>query len=145
MTAVVVTSDAVLLDAATAAPSNMPRPLAGEDFNTGGLVVGLGPDGRAFSSDCRAIGVVTTVLGITLHPAQEGCPVSVATSGDVTLSAGDVMVVGDVYFGGRGLTAGNLVPDADLGSGDLSQVVGIAVTTRKIRVRPWNTDIARTA
>jgi len=145
MTAVVVTSDAVLLDAATAAPSNMPRPLAGEDFDRAGLVVGLGPDGRAFASDCRAIGVVSTVLGITLHPAQEGCPVSVATSGNVTLSAGDVMVLGDVYFGGGGLTAGNLVPDADLGSSDLSQVVGIAVTRSEITVRPWNTNIARTA
>ena len=145
MAAVAITSDSVLLDAATASPSNMPRPLAGEDFNTAGIVVALGTDGLAYSCDARTVGSRTRVLGIALHPAQVGCPVTVAVSGDVTLSSSDVLTVGDPYFCGSNTTSGALVPDADLGSGSLTQLVGFAVTARKIRLAVVNTDIARTA
>lgn len=144
MAAVSVTSDSVLLDATTAAPSNMPRPLAGEDFNTAGIVVGIGSDGRAYSCDARSVGTNKRVLGITLHPAQEGCPVSVAVSGDVTLGGSAIMTLGDPYFCGSNTTAGGLVPDADLGAGSLTQLVAFAVTDRKIRLAIENTDIART-
>lgn len=146
MTAVAINSAAVLLDTATASVHNMPRPLAAIAIEPG-FIVGIDANRQATVVDARSAGTVVEVLGMALNDAQVGQPVTVATSGDVTVATAGVMTPGKPYYAGNDSDGGegSLVPESDLGSGDYSQLVGFAVTDRKIRLGPVNPSIARTA
>lgn len=146
MSAVAIATGSVLLDPASASVHSMPRPLAASAIEAG-FVVGLNSDRQVTVVDARTVGTVVEVVGIALNGAEIGQPVTIATSGDVTIGASAIMTPGKPYYAGNTSDGGpgTLVPESDLGSGDYSQLVGFAVTDRKIRVQPLNASIARTA
>lgn len=79
--------------------------------------------------------VVTSAaaVGIALHAAASGQPIIFQKSGLITMGA--TMTKGEHYFAGT--TAGELVPLADLASGDFPTRVIQAISTTVAVVQPY--------
>lgn len=70
-------------------------------------------------------------VGIALHGASDGQPLTYVVSGDLT--AGATLVVGQVYVVSDA-AAGGIAPIADLGTGDFPTILGIAKSTSVLAV-----------
>ena len=74
---------------------------------------------------------VRSPAGIALHAAASGQPLTVLTSGPVTIGA--TVAVGDVYY--LSGNAGGLAPLADVAAGDYPCIIGICTSTSVLDVK----------
>lgn len=78
-----------------------------------------------------ATAAVRSPAGIALNGAASGQPITVCTSGPVTIGA--TVAVGDVYY--LSGTAGGLAPVADVAAGDYPCIIGICTSTTVLDVK----------
>lgn len=143
MSAVVVSSDDVVLDPSSASISNMPSRIAAEAIAPGDVVAIDPATDRVVKAQATASpSYVKVSEGIALNGAEEGQPVRIAKSGKVALSSTACMVVGVVYCLSPG-NAGQLVPHADISAGQLVQVVGLAISTTQLQLGINNSGLTR--
>jgi hypothetical protein len=69
-------------------------------------------------------------IGIAVHGASSGQPLTVAQYGNLTISA--VMTAGEVYA--VSATAGGIAPVGDLVTGNYVTVLGVATTTSNLQL-----------
>ena len=69
-------------------------------------------------------------IGIAVHGASNGQPLTVAQYGNLTISA--VMTAGEVYA--VSATAGGIAPVGDLVTGNYVTVLGVATTTSNLQL-----------
>jgi len=81
------------------------------------------------------------VVGISLHPAENGQPIAYQTGGD--LAVGAILLAATVYV--LGSAAGKISPSADLDAATTNtlfgSVVGIATSTSNLRVAIANSGV----
>jgi len=94
---------------------------------TAGQTVYLDPaTGRWLLADCDSATVPARVpVGVALNGGAIGQPITVKTSGDITMNA--VLTVGLGYY--QSPIAGGIAPIADILSGDLLVLLGFAKST----------------
>lgn len=73
---------------------------------------------------------VRSPVGIALHAAGSGQPITVQTAGPITIGA--TVAVGVVYC--LSSTAGGIAPSADIATGDYNSILGIATSTTVINL-----------
>jgi hypothetical protein len=78
-----------------------------------------------------ATAAVRSPAGIALNGAANNQPLTVLTSGPVTIGA--TVAVGDVYY--LSGTAGGLAPAADVAPGDYPCIIGICTSTSVLDVK----------
>jgi hypothetical protein len=78
-----------------------------------------------------ATAAVRSPVGIALHAASANQPLTIVTSGPVTIGA--TVAVGDVYY--LSGTAGGLAPFADVAAGDYPCIIGICTSTTVLDVK----------
>jgi hypothetical protein len=78
-----------------------------------------------------ATAAVRSPVGIALNGAAANQPLTVCTSGPVTIGA--TVAVGDVYY--LSGTAGGLAPFADVAAGDYPCIIGICTSTSVLDVK----------
>ena len=76
-----------------------------------------------------------TVVGVTATRGTDGGKMIVVTSGTIELGGG--VTDGTLYF--LGATAGTIVPEGDLVSGNKKVLIGVGVGTTALRVNILNT------
>lgn len=89
-------------------------------------------------ADNNASAATATVYGIAITPGVSGGYGYVATGGGIIL-VGTTAAVGETYYAGA--TAGEIIPDADLATGNTVSRLGTASTTTQINLRIENTGI----
>lgn len=103
---------------------------AGETI-TAGMAVYKASTGlwmKADSNSATALARVAT--GIAMCGSSAGQPIHAQKSGSLTLGA--TMTAGVAYY--LSDTAGGICPVADVGSGEYSQVIGIATSTSVLKI-----------
>jgi len=95
-------------------------------------------DSRYKLSDANASGT-GRCDGIALHGASSGQPLTVLTSGNITI--GGTVAVGTIYCVSAG--TGGICPIADLLSGEYIAKIGIGVTAAIISVKIHNSGVAK--
>jgi hypothetical protein len=98
---------------------------------TAGQVVYLHTDGLVYLSDANASATTKAITGIALNGAAIGQPVSVQTSGTITIGA-TVAV---------GTTAGGIAPSTDLASTWGTIIIGVADTTGTIKLQFFDSGV----
>lgn len=78
-----------------------------------------------------ATAAVRSPAGIALHAASANQPLTVLTTGPITIGA--TVAVGDVYY--LSGTAGGLAPAADVAAGDYPCIIGICTSTTVLDVK----------
>lgn len=89
-------------------------------------------------ADCDLSAAAATVVGISLHGASSGQPITYATSGFVTFNA--VLTAGKAYVAGA--TAGEINPIADLTTNWRTSLLGIAHSTTSLKLVIYNSGVA---
>lgn len=89
-------------------------------------------------ADNDASAAAATVKGIAITPGISGSYGYVATSGSIIL-VGTTMAVGTTYY--LGATAGEIIPEADIGTNDYVSRLGTAATTTQLDLAITNTGI----
>ena len=82
-------------------------------------------------ADCNASVTTAAVRGIAVTPGVDGGYGLVAIGGSVVL-VGTTMAVGETYH--VGATAGTIVPDADLTTGDYVSRIGTGASTTQLDI-----------
>ena len=77
-----------------------------------------------------ATAAVRSPVGIALHAAGSGQPITVQTAGPITIGA--TTAVGVVYC--LSSTAGGICPSADIAAGDYNSILGIGTSTTVINL-----------
>ncbi len=98
--------------------------------NGAGAVVPAQHDVDAASAQC---------VGIALNDAAIGQPVVYQVTGDIDVGA--TLVVGETYVVGAG--PGSIAPVADIGAGDFSTVIGVAIAADTLRMGILASGVAR--
>jgi hypothetical protein len=88
-------------------------------------------DGEYKLCDNNASAATATITGISMTPGVDGGYGYMAISGSIIL-VGTTAAVGETYYAGA--TAGEIVPDADLASGNYIARVGTAESTTQIKL-----------
>lgn len=102
---------------------------AGATITAGMPVYKDAADGNKYKP-CRANVLATANCdGIALTNSSNGQPFSYARSGDINVGA--TLVVG-VLYSVSGAVAGQIVPEADLVSGNYETILGVATTTSNL-------------
>lgn len=85
----------------------------------------------------------TTALcfGIALNGASAGQPLAVLRAADSVINLGATVAAGIVYCVSDAV-AGQIVPSADLGSGDYTSVLGIGINTTHVQLNINNSGVA---
>jgi len=89
-------------------------------------------DNKLKSADNNASALTATVLGLALNGGANGQPGVVITKGDINIGA--TLVVGETYV--LSATAGKICPIGDLAAGNYVTVLGVAISTSKLRLAP---------
>lgn len=106
---------------------------------TAGQVVARDTDGSYILADSNsATAAVRSPDGIALNGASDGQPLSVATSGAVTI--GGTLTAGVAYY--LSDTPGGIAPVADLATGEYPTVLGIATSTTVLEVNITESGVA---
>lgn len=107
---------------------------------TAGQVVYLDPDALTYklADSDSATAAARSPAGIALHGASSGQPLTVLTSGRITIGA--TMTAGLAYYVSK--TAGGICPVADIASGGYATIVGIAVSTTVLAVQFLESGVA---
>jgi len=83
-------------------------------------------------ADANASQAAAAGVGVALHAAEAGQPISYQVGGDLTLGAGAAPTRGVIYVGSA--TAGGICPAADLASGHYVWVIGVGNATNGIKL-----------
>lgn len=89
-------------------------------------------------ADANASSATAACIGIALHAALAGQPITYQDSGIIAL--GSILTAGAVYV--LSATAGGIAPVADLTTGWRSSVLGIAKSTGNLELGIHNSDTA---
>lgn len=104
---------------------------AGETITAGQVVYRSSTDNKFYKADNNAAtAAARTSLGIALNGASAGQPLTVQTSGDITIGA--TLTPGVEYY--LSDTAGGICPVADLGTGEYPGTVGMALSATVLRL-----------
>lgn len=121
MAALTVTAASVIADA-----NYLTRGTAGASLTAGQAVYKDASDSDKIKACDADVQASAACVGIATHAAASGQPIMYQTGGAITMGA--TMTKGEHYF--CGTTAGELVPLADLSSGDfLTRVIQATSTT----------------
>jgi hypothetical protein len=96
-----------------------------------GQPVYLDSTNKAQLADSNASAVTAAVKGVAMTPGVNGGFGLIATDGAIIL-VGTTMAVGETYY--VGATAGTIIPDADLTTGDFVSRIGTAATATQINL-----------
>lgn len=111
---------------------------AGENAITAGEPVRK-TSNKVFAAS-NATAAAAAVIGIALANAATNQPVAVITGGDISFGD-DVLTVGLIYAVGD--SAGQIVPSADLGSGDFTTILGVAKTASVLSLDIQRSGVAQ--
>jgi hypothetical protein len=81
---------------------------------------------------------IRSPVGVALHGASDGQPLTILTEGDLTLNA--VLTAGVVYY--LSDTPGGICPVADLAAGEYPTIIGIAESTTVLNVKLHESGVA---
>ncbi len=113
--------------------------VAGVALTAGQLVYKEAATGRFKGTDCDDATVEKrSIYGIALNGAAIGQPVSVAKS-DPDFTPGATLTKGSRYYASG--VAGAIAPEADLASGDHVALLGVASSTTKLVMTPFNSGV----
>lgn len=113
--------------------------IAGETITAGQTLYYKETDSRYWKADSdSATSAVRVLVGIALNGASAGQPVRVQTAGSITIGA--TVTVGTIYV--LSDTAGGIMPQADLETGDYVSIVGVATTSSAILMINRNSGVA---
>jgi hypothetical protein len=90
-----------------------------------------------YLSDANASATTKAITGIALNGAAIGQPVSVQTSGTITIGA--TVAVGTIYV--VSATAGGIAPSTDLASTWGTIIIGVADTTGTIKLQFFDSGV----
>lgn len=110
----------------------------GETIAVGQAVYIDGTTGKFKLADNNASALTPGVKGIALTPGADESYGIIATGGSIVL-VGTTMAVGETYF--VGATAGQIIPDADLATGNYVSRIGTASSTTQISLDIESTGI----
>lgn len=85
-----------------------------------------------------ATALVRHATGIALNGASDGQPVDVQIGGDITIGA--TLVANTSYF--LSDTPGGICPLADVGAGEYTELIGVAISTTVLRLILVSTGVA---
>jgi hypothetical protein len=91
---------------------------------------------KAKLADCDGVAAARVFDGIALNGGAAGQPVTLIYEGDVTIGA--TMTKGAAYY--LSPNPGGICPVADVLTGDLPVLLGIAISTTVLRLRPISGD-----
>lgn len=115
------------------------RSVAGATVTAGQAVYLDTADGKwKLADNNSATAAVRAPGGIALNGASNGQPLSVLTSGPITIGA--ALTAGVAYY--LSDTPGGICPVADLGSGEYPTVIGIATSTTVLNVQINSSGVA---
>jgi hypothetical protein len=104
---------------------------AGETITAGQPCYRDASTGLYMKSDSNSATVAArSIRGIAMNSASLGQPLSIQKSGDITLGA--TLVANTAYY--LSDTAGGICPLADVGAGEYTSLVGIAISTSVLRL-----------
>ena len=83
-------------------------------------------------ADANASALTAAAVGLALHAALSGQPITLQTGGSPTMGAGAAPTVGIVYV--VSATAGGLAPAADLASGHYTTIMGVGAASNKLKM-----------
>lgn len=89
-------------------------------------------------ADCDLSAAAATVVGVALHAAASGQPITYQTGGIITIGA--TVVAGKAYV--CSATAGGIAPIADLTTNWRTSLIGIALTSGTIDLKIYNSGVA---
>jgi hypothetical protein len=111
--------------------ANIIHRTAGATITAGQCVYISSTTDRAMLADSNSVTAeARTPVGIALNSAAAGQPITIQTSGTITIGA--TMTAGVVYY--LGDTPGSICPIADVGSGEYVCTIGIAISTTVLRI-----------
>lgn len=97
---------------------------------TAGMSVFVATDGDLEPAQHDVDAATARAVGVALCDAAAGQPCVYAVSGQVNLGA--TLVVGETYV--VGAAGGAIAPVADVGTGDFSTVLGVAISTSLLKM-----------
>lgn len=104
---------------------------AGATITAGQVVYKNSSDSRFALADADGASAnIRTPYGIALHGASSGQPLAVQRSGSITIGA--TMTAGLAYY--LGLTAGAIVPIADVTTGGYVSLIGVSTSTTVLKL-----------
>lgn len=113
---------------------------AGATITAGQTVYKDSTDGDALKlADSNASSATATVVGIALHGALDGQPLTFAKDGRVTFNA--ALTAGEIYV--QSATAGGIAPCDDLTTGWRATILGVAMSTTSLNMKLYNSDTAQ--
>jgi len=111
--------------------ATLQRGTAGVSVTAGRLVYRSASTGLFLLADSNAATAEVRVpVGVALHAADIGQPLTVAKAGDVTIGA--TMVANTAYY--LSDTPGGICPVADLATGEYPCLLGLAISTTVLRL-----------
>lgn len=112
----------------------------GETITAGMPVYLSASDGKVYKADANAAGK-KTVYGIAMNGGvlDENCVVLLSCTGPLTICASGI-TVGTVYC--LGGTAGQIVPWADVASGDDVDIIGVGYSATQLAYQLFNSAVA---
>jgi len=90
--------------------------------------------------DCDGTAPANTCAGIAVNDAAARQKVSYQTNGTITIGAGASIAAGDIFYAGP--TAGSIVPEADVASGDNVIYLGVGNSSNGIVLNIHNSGVA---
>jgi hypothetical protein len=106
---------------------------------TAGQLVYLDTSANTYKLADANAAASSVVAGVALHGAASGQPLTIQTSG--TISIGATVAVGATYSISE--TAGGIAAIADLGTGTYISIVGVGATTSTIKLGILNSSVAK--
>lgn len=95
-------------------------------------------DGEYKLTDADASSATADAKGVAMTPGVDGGYGVIATKGDIVL-VGTTMAVGETYYAGP--TAGEIIPDGDLTTGDRVTRIGTASSATVLKLSIQSTGI----
>jgi hypothetical protein len=90
---------------------------------------------------CRANVLASSKCeGIALDNAENGQPLTILTHG--TIDIGATVSIGEVYTVSGHVSTGKIAPHSDLGSNEFVTVIGVGITTARIKMNLLVSDVA---
>lgn len=106
--------------------------IAGEAVAAGKVLYKNANDSnKLYLADANAALATAQAVGVAMHAASTDQPIEYATGGDLDMSG---LTVALVYI--VSATAGGIAPVADLTTGWYSSVLGVALSSTRLRLKP---------
>jgi len=115
------------------------RVLAGESLTPGQAVYQNASDLKYYKADCDTVSTAT-VSGVCVSYAAADAYVYILNSLNSVIDIGATVSVGEIYVVSD--TAGNIMPNTDLTSGQYVSVIGYGSDTNEITMNIYNSGVA---